>query len=344
MGETVLFKQGSIGEAFYVILTGTVEVWVTTADEITMNNAISGQGNSGGVISAGSKADIKKGLGTKVSTLAMGDTFGERALENEDSMRMASIVTCESLTEMLVISREDYHKLVSALLNSTLMTKITLLRKTDLFRNVDAMHLRELARYMEAKRYDIDDYLFRAGARASEMIITDVGEVIVEVDVKTYSTTIGAESGIEEGSVLTDTSLDGGPEILRRNTNTNGGAPHLAKVQTQERIELGRIAPGSVLAPYITQLSSPGERVFHPESVRATTLVRAYVVSLHDYYTNMKRESKQTITDIVANACVRPFLIMGHDTIAVQPKGVASAGGMEKVQRTHTRQEEVTNV
>ena len=39
----------------------------------------------------------------------------------------------------------------------------------------------------------------------------------------------------------------------------------------------------------------------HPESVRATTLVRAYAVGLHDYYTNMKRESKQTITKIVAS-------------------------------------------
>lgn len=300
-GETVLFKQGSIGEAFYVILTGTVEVWVSTADEITVGNVLSVQKSEKGGPSTGSKADIKKGLGAKVATLGMGDTFGERALENEDSMRMASIVTCESLTEMLVISREDYHKLVSALLNSTLMTKITLLRKTDLFRNVDATHLRELARYMEAKRYEIEDYLFRADTRATELIIIDVGEVVVEVDIKTYSTTTGTGAGLDDESGLTDKYLDADGETRGNNTNTNGTAPRLAKIQAHETIELGRIAPASVLAPYVTQLLSPGERVLHPESVRATTLVRAYAVGLHDYYSNMKRESKKEITSIVAS-------------------------------------------
>ncbi|KAJ1419690.1 cyclic nucleotide-binding-like protein, partial [Ochromonadaceae sp. CCMP2298] len=79
-GRSILFKQGSIGQAFYVVLSGTVEVWVNSDSA------------------------------SKV--LVSGEIFGERALENEDSMRMASIVTCEGNTELIIISREDYHNLV----------------------------------------------------------------------------------------------------------------------------------------------------------------------------------------------------------------------------------------
>jgi CRP-like cAMP-binding protein len=293
-GETVLFKQGSIGEAFYVVLTGSVEVWVATNDEVTIMNtmAMSAMTKGGSALAssnAGVVKPLKTGLGTKVASLGVGDTFGERALENEDSMRMASIVTCQSCTDLLVISREDYHKLISALTNTELMKKITLLRKTDMFRNVDGDHLREMARFMVATRYEVDDYLFEAGTKATQMIVIETGEVMVEVEVKTYTTntvnraiTEGDES--DDASQLTDVNMD-----MR------------AKLRDVETLDLGRLAPFSILAPYVTQAATAGERIEHPESIRATTLVKAYTLGVHDFYSNMKRESMLEIVQIAAN-------------------------------------------
>ena len=88
-GETVLFKQGTVGEAFYVILTGSVEVWVATQDEMAVmttlaQNALAKGGSSSAAKNAGSVNPLKSGLGSKVAVLSVGDTFGERALENED--------------------------------------------------------------------------------------------------------------------------------------------------------------------------------------------------------------------------------------------------------------------
>lgn len=301
-GETVLFKQGTVGEAFYVILTGSVEVWVATQDEMAVmttlaQNALAKGGSSSAAKNAGSVNPLKSGLGSKVAMLSVGDTFGERALENEDSLRMASIVTCDSQTDLLVISREDYYKLVSALTNSALMDKITLLRRTDMFRNTDATFLREMARYMVSARYDIDDYLFHAGTKATQMIIIEAGEVMVEVQVKTYSTTAAGNvitaieeerEGGEEDSVLTGESEKDGAEVR-------------ARLHNDEIVELGRVAPNSVIAPYTTQAASPGERITHPESVRATTLVKAYTLGIHDFYSNMNKESKAEIVKIVAH-------------------------------------------
>eukprot|EP00605_Chrysophyceae_sp_TOSAG23-4_P000615 GSChrysophyteH1.ASY1.ANO1.692.1 assembled CDS len=238
-GETVLFKQGSIGQAFYIVLTGTVEVWVASVEEIAMQNA--------------------------VAILSVGDTFGERALENEDSKRMASICTCESLTELLVIAREDYHKLVSALTNEELMYKITLLRKTDMFRNMDAEHLKELARYMVPRRYEVDDVLVTKGEKATEMVITDVGECALS---------------------------------------------EMRAVGAGKTMEVGRIAPHSVIAPYVTQVTSMYDNVYHPETIIANTLVTAYTVGLTDFFNNVNKESRKEIMEVVKNnsPCTIPGL------------------------------------
>ena len=283
-GENVLFKQGSVGQAFYVILTGSVEVWVASAEEMALNTLAQKQALNGGhhhkteTLSATNA--LKQGLGNKVAMLAVGDTFGERALENDDSMRMASIVTGEGNTDLLVIAREDYHKLVSALYNKELMKRITLLRKTDIFRNMDATYLKELSRYMEPKRYEIDEVLFNAGEKATEMIIIDIGECGVDVPIATFNTatTITATRTRTE-------SMDG---ILLDNNVED-------KTRKQKMQTIGRVAPKSVLAPYVTQIKSMYDPVIHPETVWACTLVVAYAVDLHDFVSHMNKECKKMV-------------------------------------------------
>ena len=73
-GRSILFKQGSVGQAFYVVLTGTVEVWVNQ-NEMNVNataNRVQHKAH-----------DITDGLGVKVNQLVSGEIFGERALESE---------------------------------------------------------------------------------------------------------------------------------------------------------------------------------------------------------------------------------------------------------------------
>lgn len=174
-GRSILFKQGSIGQAFYVMLSGTVEVWVNNNNNGNSNQSVasSNTGAGGGTASSNSSTsntatavsqvnrihhrsqEITDGLGLKVNQLVSGEIFGERALENDDSLRMASIVTCEGTTELIIISREDYHNLVYVMMHADSMNRLSLLRHTDLFRTVDVMHLKSLARFMEPRKYQV---------------------------------------------------------------------------------------------------------------------------------------------------------------------------------------------
>jgi CRP-like cAMP-binding protein len=173
-GRSMLFKQGQSGQAFYVILTGTVEVWVQSDNSAASNVAkVHVKPN-----------DLTEGLGNKVNQLVSGDVFGERALENDTSQRMASIVTCEDKTELLVIAKEDYHNLVYVMMHIDSMSRLSLLRKTELFRSVDVVHLKVLARFMEPRKYNRDEPLFIAGRKAIEMIIIEKGECRAETIIR----------------------------------------------------------------------------------------------------------------------------------------------------------------
>lgn len=118
-GRTTLFKQGQIGQAFYVILSGTVDVYVN---------------NIGGLDESANRTGSE---GLLVNTLVSGASFGERALDSETCQRTASVITCEGLTELLVISREDYHAIVSIMVQEEMAEKCALLRRTLLFKDVN---------------------------------------------------------------------------------------------------------------------------------------------------------------------------------------------------------------
>ena len=77
----ILFKQGQVGQAFYIILSGKVHMHVDSPNE--------------------------EGTTILVNTLGYGGAFGERALESSNSIRTATVSIAEK-SELLLISREDY--------------------------------------------------------------------------------------------------------------------------------------------------------------------------------------------------------------------------------------------
>jgi CRP-like cAMP-binding protein len=151
-GKTVLFKQGSIGQAFYIILTGSVDVVVAHTNDEGANTEI------------------------MVNTLHEGASFGERALESEDLIRTASIVTSESLTELIIISREEYQRIVSVMREGDMMERVRLLRKTQQFSCIELPYLHELAKLMESKIFRLDTVLYSLGEVSKEIFFIHKGE------------------------------------------------------------------------------------------------------------------------------------------------------------------------
>lgn len=151
-GKTTLFKQDSIGQAFYIILSGSVSVIVTTTD------------------AAGNNVDMV------VNTLYEGASFGERALESETSVRTATIVTNEALNELLIISREEYLRIVAIIQQDDLMQRVSLLRRTQVFNMLDLAHLFELAKIMEPKIFRCGEKVISTSEVGKDMFIIHKGE------------------------------------------------------------------------------------------------------------------------------------------------------------------------
>ena len=244
-GRTTLFKQASIGQAFYVILSGTVDVYVNTVD---------------------ADSSTKTGSdGLLVNTLVSGASFGERALESKSSQRTASVLTCEGLTELLVIAREDYNTIVTIMMQEELAEKCALLRRTLLFKDVPFPVLREFSRFMESKIFHIDSYLTVAGKKVFDIVIIKEGECQVEMESSHYNNLL------DEDVPIVPWDGKGRPQSPK-----SGGYQQSKKVSKHvrtETISLGRVGPAAVLSTDITQLRGIHAEAFHRETIQATTIV-----------------------------------------------------------------------
>ena len=151
-GKTVLFKQGTIGQAFYIILTGSVDVVVSSVDD------------NGDPVSI------------HVNTLHEGDSFGERSLESQDSLRTATIITSDALTELIIISREEYQRIVAVMREGDMMERVQLLRRTHIFSSLELPHLHEIAKVMESKIFRLNSTVFTRGDVAKDVYFIHKGE------------------------------------------------------------------------------------------------------------------------------------------------------------------------
>lgn len=182
-GKTALFKQGSVGEAFYVILTGSVDIWVSNADD------------DGNVVD------------THISSLYEGASFGERALESETNLRQASVWTSDSHTDLLLIGRADFKRVVTEMRKHLTRDKIKLIRSTQLLCNLDLNAISDLAKYLEPKIYRLNTPLYRSGESMKNVYFIHKGEVQLERNVfrSDMNTNVSAYHGrICPGAILGD--------------------------------------------------------------------------------------------------------------------------------------------
>jgi len=291
-GRTTLFKQWQVGQAFYVILSGTVDVFVNSMDPSKIEED-----------EEPNAANLKTGVdGLLVNTLGPGSSFGERALDSETNQRTASVVTCDHMTELLVISREDYHAIVAVIMQEETAEKVKLLRSTLIFKDAPFPVLKEMAKYMEARTYHIDSFLLTSGCTASDMIIIAEGEALVGIDIDHYNNSMFNTTA---PPTVCNTPSQGTPRVAKKGKSkvTSAYGQHIRVDSTvrREKLELGRVGPSAVLCTEITQLSGINEECFHPETVQATTIVSAFVVAKNDYYHHLAVDSRRQITELIRN-------------------------------------------
>lgn len=126
-GETI-FEEGSQGQKFYVISQGAVVVLASTSDNPELH---------------------------AVRQLYSGETFGERALLEENVRRSASVQAIAEVNEFLVIHRSSY-RLVKEYVEHEDLKRIDFLKEKlvlPVFASLDDQSLRELCRQLQRETY-----------------------------------------------------------------------------------------------------------------------------------------------------------------------------------------------
>ena len=159
-GKTTIFEEGAVGQAFYMVMKGSVDVFVKKKDS---------QGNTSEV---------------QVGEVRQGKSFGERALEGDTEFRNATCVTCESLTELLVISKLEYKNFISTINHPDFKDKVSLLRKTHCFQSVDLSLLTEIASLMTPKTWRVNSLVHVAGEICSSLVILKIGEFGIKSEIR----------------------------------------------------------------------------------------------------------------------------------------------------------------
>jgi CRP-like cAMP-binding protein len=249
-GKTVLFKQGSVGQAFYIILTGSVEVIVSSVD------------------ANGDPVDIH------VNSLHEGSSFGERSLESEDSLRTATIVTSDALTELIIISREEYQRIVTVMREGDMMERVQLLRKTQIFSTLELPHLHEIAKVMESKIFRLNSKVFTLGDIAKDVYFIHKGECHLDCVLTTQN---GQKEVVELGRM--------GPGAVL------GEYCLLADSYYDEVSVI--IVPQMQHSQYL--------QVLYKESAMATTYCCSFVLSKIDVFHAISEETRIAVIEAVKN-------------------------------------------
>ena len=155
--NVILFKQGQIGQGFYIILSGTVHMFVDSPHE--------------------------EGQSILVNTAVRGGSFGERALESSSSARTATVSIGEQ-AELLLITKDDYSAIVADMKAREKAEKIELLKNSHCFHSLSPKGIEELTKYMEPRSYTLDKLVYKSKIKAMEMIVVAKGEMLIEIELE----------------------------------------------------------------------------------------------------------------------------------------------------------------
>ena len=147
--QTKIFSQGDVGDKFYIILHGGVNVLIEDPDTGTEN---------------------------VVATLYGGDSFGELALLQEGNTRAASIVARED-SEFLTIDRKDYNSILRDVNESQISEKVNFLREMNLFKNVAFSTVQSVAYVLSTRDYPRNAIIARQGMECEDIYLVESGGV-----------------------------------------------------------------------------------------------------------------------------------------------------------------------
>lgn len=164
---TDIVKQGDVGDKFYIIESGAVEVAVL---------------------------DDTNGIERVVAHLSQGDYFGEIALLGE----VPRTATCRATTSVRVwaLDKRDFSQLVRSNLDlpeklDRAVANMTMLKRMPLFRELTYKQINMISSMLESRTVPARTVIIREGEQGDAFYIIKSGEVMVTAGTETGERTVG---------------------------------------------------------------------------------------------------------------------------------------------------------
>lgn len=183
--DDVLIKQGERGDCFYVLLTGTVSIYIETAlpeGDIVQTN---GESNGVGLWKTSVKKLVRSSFGNYIARLEAGKSFGELALINKDCVRNASIITDEQC-ELIVVNRALYNRCIKAYQIQEFNRRRDFVEDFPLFSSWPLRYKRQMAMSLRKTTVSYGGVIVKQGDPVDAVYFVLSGEVKISVDPSLY--------------------------------------------------------------------------------------------------------------------------------------------------------------
>ncbi|TYZ57527.1 hypothetical protein PybrP1_011736, partial [[Pythium] brassicae (nom. inval.)] len=270
-GATV-FREGEVGDLFYIVFAGSVDVVVGSRD---------GRG---------------KAQQTKLINLTEGAHFGELALMKGHGIRSATVVTREA-SQLLVICERDYNATLRRMQKEDLAKRVGVLDQIPVFQTPawTGELLKEMSYVLAERKLHAGAVLFAQGDKALQLFFVVRGELVATKDIVDLATrerqTVLVER-IGRFRVVGDDAASGATfnEVLFREVTVTASTPVEVLVLSKYDVfhRLSRAAREALRAA----AHAPTESIVYLDRLRKTDTWGDYKQRVLREHTNHERLAK----------------------------------------------------
>eukprot|EP01017_Pseudomicrothorax_dubius_P004395 TRINITY_DN10869_c0_g1_i2.p1 TRINITY_DN10869_c0_g1~~TRINITY_DN10869_c0_g1_i2.p1 ORF type:complete len:466 (-),score=60.68 TRINITY_DN10869_c0_g1_i2:42-1379(-) len=160
--DHVVFHYGSFGDTFYIILKGSVSVFVPISPE-EQKTSVKTKFQTNNCENVDKDAGLRLDSMKEIDVIREGGSFGELALISDRRSSRSATVVCREDCHFALISRQSFMELLGNEKKKEIENKIAFLRKTNFLRHWPSASLKSIQYYFKEKTYSINSKVYEKG-------------------------------------------------------------------------------------------------------------------------------------------------------------------------------------
>ncbi|KAI0226630.1 hypothetical protein LSAT2_022919 [Lamellibrachia satsuma] len=176
--DYVIIRQGDRGECFYILLRGTVSIYInnTIADEEEGAEACVKEDT----YTAQGELDRTK-FGNWIAKIDDGKSFGELALINKNCIRNASIIADET-SDLLIVNRELYNRCLHAAQAAEFEQRTSFVANQPLFQHWAHKYKKQMAMSIRKVFVNFEESIIHQGDHVDALYFLLKGQAKIVID------------------------------------------------------------------------------------------------------------------------------------------------------------------